>query len=52
MALGALRAYGTASQPAGAARARAGHDTSALQAYLGHKNIQHMVRYTELTLPV
>ena len=25
----------------------AGHDTRALQAYLGHKNIQH-VRYTEL----
>ena len=24
-----------------------GHDTRALQAYLGHKNIQH-VRYTEL----
>ena len=26
-----------------------GHDTRALQAYLGHKNIQHTVRYTELT---
>src|SRR5262249_29361742 len=26
----------------------AGHDTRALQAWLGHKNIQHMVRYTEL----
>jgi hypothetical protein len=26
----------------------AGHDTRALQAYLGHKNIQHTVRYTEL----
>jgi integrase len=25
-----------------------GHDTRALQAYLGHKNIQHTVRYTEL----
>ena len=24
------------------------HDTRALQAYLGHKNIQHTVRYTEL----
>jgi integrase len=24
-----------------------GHDTRALQAYLGHKNIQHTVRYTE-----
>lgn len=26
-----------------------GHDTRAIQAYLGHKNIQHTVRYTELT---
>lgn len=26
-----------------------GHDTRALQHYLGHKNIQHTVRYTELT---
>ena len=26
----------------------ADHDTRALQAYLGHKNIQHTVRYTEL----
>jgi type 1 fimbriae regulatory protein FimB/type 1 fimbriae regulatory protein FimE len=25
-----------------------GHDTRALQAYLGHKNIQHTVKYTEL----
>jgi hypothetical protein len=25
-----------------------GHDTRALQAYLGHKNIQHTVRYSEL----
>ena len=24
-----------------------GHDTRALQAYLGHKNIQHTVRYTD-----
>jgi site-specific recombinase XerD len=24
------------------------HDTRALQAWLGHKNIQHTVRYTEL----
>jgi type 1 fimbriae regulatory protein FimB/type 1 fimbriae regulatory protein FimE len=29
--------------------ANAGHDTRALQAYLGHKNIQHTVRYTELS---
>jgi type 1 fimbriae regulatory protein FimB/type 1 fimbriae regulatory protein FimE len=26
-----------------------GHDTRALQAYLGHKNIQHTVRYTEMS---
>lgn len=25
-----------------------GHDTRAIQAYLGHRNIQHTVRYTEL----
>ncbi len=25
-----------------------GHDTRASQAYLGHKNIQHTVHYTEL----
>jgi len=25
-----------------------GHDTRALQAYLGHKNIRHTVHYTEL----
>ena len=25
-----------------------GHDTRALQAWLGHRNIQHTVRYTEL----
>ena len=25
-----------------------GHDTRALQHYLGHKNIRHIVRYTEL----
>jgi integrase len=32
----------------GFALAAKGHDTRALQAYLGHKNIQHTVRYTEL----
>ena len=26
-----------------------GHDTRAIQDYLGHKNIQHTVRYTELS---
>ena len=34
----------------GYALANAGHDTRALQAWLGHKNIQHTVRYTELSL--
>ena len=33
----------------GYALANAGHDTRALQHYLGHKNIQHTVRYTELS---
>ena len=28
--------------------ANAGHDTRAIQHYMGHKNIQHTVRYTEL----
>src|SRR5262249_1226880 len=32
----------------GYALANAGHDTRALQAWLGPKNIQHTVRYTEL----
>jgi integrase len=32
----------------GYALANKGHDTRALQAYLGHKNLQHTVRYTEL----
>jgi integrase len=32
----------------GFALANKGHDTRALQAYLGHCNIQHTVRYTEL----
>jgi hypothetical protein len=31
------------------ALANKGHDTRAVQAYLGHKNIQHTVRYTELS---
>jgi integrase len=31
----------------GYALANRGHDTRALQAYLGHRNIQHTVRYTE-----
>jgi type 1 fimbriae regulatory protein FimB/type 1 fimbriae regulatory protein FimE len=33
----------------GYALANRGHDTRALQAYLGHKSIQHTVRYTELS---
>jgi site-specific recombinase XerD len=33
----------------GYALASKGHDTRSLQAYLGHRNIQHTVRYTELS---
>src|SRR5262249_25318926 len=33
----------------GFALANKGHDTRSLQAYLGHKNIQHTVRYTQLS---
>jgi len=33
----------------GFALANKGHDTRALQAYLGHRSIQHTVRYTELS---
>jgi integrase len=33
----------------GYALANAGHDTRSIQAYLGHKNINHTVRYTELS---
>jgi type 1 fimbriae regulatory protein FimE len=32
----------------GYALASAGHDTRALRPWLGHKKIQHTVRYTEL----
>jgi type 1 fimbriae regulatory protein FimB/type 1 fimbriae regulatory protein FimE len=32
----------------GYALANAGHDTRAIQAWMGHRNIQHTVRYTEL----
>jgi integrase len=35
----------------GFALASKGHDTRALRAYLGHKNIQHTVRYTSCPLP-
>ena len=33
----------------GYALANKGHDTRALQAYLGYRNIQHTVVYTELS---
>jgi integrase len=33
---------------AGYKLANAGHDTRAIQHYLGHRNIQHTVRYTEM----
>jgi type 1 fimbriae regulatory protein FimB/type 1 fimbriae regulatory protein FimE len=29
-----------------------GHDTRILRHYLGHKNVQHAVRYTEMVLPL
>jgi site-specific recombinase XerD len=32
----------------GFALANAGHDTRAIQAYLGHRNIQNTTRYTAL----
>ena len=35
--------------PCGYALANKGHNTRALQSYLGHKNIQHTVRDTELS---
>jgi hypothetical protein len=41
-------ALGLLRHGCGYALANAGHDTRALQAWLGHKNIQHTVRYTEL----
>jgi integrase len=34
----------------GYALANKGHDTRALQAYLGRRSIQHTVRYTEHTI--
>jgi site-specific recombinase XerD len=34
---------------AGYKLANQGTDTRTIQAYLGHKNIQHTVRYTELS---
>lgn len=51
---GALAGLGFKAHPhmlrhaCGYALANKGHDTRALQAYLGHRNIQHTVRYTEL----
>jgi site-specific recombinase XerD len=33
----------------GSKLANDGHDTRALQAYLGRRNIQHTVRYTDLS---
>ncbi len=33
----------------GFALANAGHDTRAIQDYLGHRVIQHTVKYTELS---
>jgi site-specific recombinase XerD len=33
----------------GYALANAGHDTRSIQDWLGHRSIQHTVRYTELS---
>ena len=35
---------------AGFKLANDGHDTRAIQLYLGHRQIQHTVRYTQLAL--
>jgi integrase len=45
---GSIRRLDNKRRASGYALANAGHDTRALQAWLGHKNIQHTVRYTEL----
>jgi hypothetical protein len=48
-----VRARDASEVPADVARAplaNAGHDTRAPQAWLGHRNLQHTVRYTELAL--
>jgi type 1 fimbriae regulatory protein FimB/type 1 fimbriae regulatory protein FimE len=39
-------------QACGCKLANDGQDTRAAQHYLGHKNIQHTVRYTELSFTV
>jgi len=44
------RSIRTLRHACGYALANAGHNTRALQAWLGHRNIQHTVRYTELAL--
>lgn len=46
--LGGLKVHPHMLRHACFALANRGHDTRALQAYLGHTNIQHTVRYTEL----
>lgn len=38
-----------AGAPCGFAPANKGHDARALQTYFGNRNIQHTVRYTELS---
>jgi integrase len=40
---------GSSAHARGYASANKGHDTQALQAYLGHRNIKRTVRYTELS---
>ena len=43
------RVYREARNNSGYRLANAGYDTRAIQHYMGHKNIQHTVRYTELS---
>jgi site-specific recombinase XerD len=43
------KTMGSSNGVDGFALANKGHDTRALQAYLGHRNIPHTVRYTELS---
>ena len=45
----AFRLAELAGRGAGRGPPRDGQDTRALQAYLGHRCIQHTVRYTELS---
>ena len=47
--IGRERSAALAGEVCGYALANKGHDTRSIQDYLGHKAIQHTVRYTELS---